>query len=96
MAQVLGDNFEKIVTLFSGDKPYGEDSKYDDMYIDLKNEILKLTAMSSKETTIDWKAIKQWSIEILATKSKSILNSRSFNAGNAGTAGEGAGIHLRP
>ena len=72
MPKVLGDDFDRIVTVFDGENPYGIDAKYESEYVDLRAEIQKLTAASSKETTIDWKAIKKWSIEVLTTQSKDL------------------------
>jgi type VI secretion system protein VasJ len=70
MTYVLGPDFEKCLNRFSGEAPFGEDARYDSTFMDLKAEILKLTAMSSKEGKTDWKAIKAWSIAILSSKSK--------------------------
>jgi type VI secretion system protein VasJ len=70
MAYVLGSDYEKCLNRFTGGAPFGEDARYDSTFMDLKAEILKLTAMSSKEGKTDWKAIKAWCIEILSSKSK--------------------------
>jgi type VI secretion system protein VasJ len=72
MAHVLGDQLDACCTLFGGDAPYGEDIKYDETYMDLRAEIQKLTAMSSKEGSIDYKAVRAWSVELLSTKAKDL------------------------
>lgn len=72
MTHVLGADFERCLDRFAGDSPFGEDAKYDSTFMDLKAEILKLTAMSSKEGKIDWKACKAWSVAILSHKSKDL------------------------
>ncbi len=72
MAHVLGDQLEACCALFGGGAPYGEDIKYDEMYMDLRAEIQKLTAMSTKEGATDWKAVRAWSVELLSKRCKDL------------------------
>lgn len=72
MANVLGADFQKCLDHFAGASPFGVDARYDSTFMDLKAEILKLTAMSSKEGRIDWKSVKAWSVEILTATSKDL------------------------
>lgn len=72
MANVLQADFQKCLDHFAGASPFGVDARYDSTFMDLKAEILKLTAMSSKEGRIDWKSVKAWSVEILTATSKDL------------------------
>jgi type VI secretion system protein VasJ len=70
---VLGEQLEKITRPFKGKQPYGININDDDLLFELQMETDKLTAASSAETKIDWKAIKKLSITILTTKSKDLM-----------------------
>ncbi len=72
MAYVLGGDLEKCLTLFGGAAKYGEDPKGDSTFFDLRAEIQKLTAHSSTQGGVDWKAVRGWCLEILGTKSKDL------------------------
>ncbi|HPS79284.1 MAG TPA: type VI secretion system ImpA family N-terminal domain-containing protein, partial [Thermoanaerobaculaceae bacterium] len=70
MPHVLGDDFEACLKPFDGAAPFGEDPKGDSTFFDLRAEIQKLTALSSTQGGVDWKAVKAWSLEILSKRSK--------------------------
>lgn len=72
MAFVMGEEFERCLRLFAGAAPYGEDPKGDSTFFDLRAEIQKLTALSSTEGGVDWKAVRAWGQEILGKKSKDL------------------------
>lgn len=72
MAYVLGGDLEKCLKLFGGAAKYGEDPKGDSTFFDLRAEIQKLTAHSSTQGGVDWKAVRGWCLEILGTKSKDL------------------------
>lgn len=72
MAYVLGEEFERCLKLFAGPAPYGEDPKGDSTFFDIRAEIQKLTAHSSTEGGVDWKAVRAWGVEILGKKSKDL------------------------
>lgn len=70
--RVLGPQFDAIVTPFEGNAPYGTDVQYGDRYEAIQREIQKLTAASSKETSVDWKEVRRLSIELLTEDSKNL------------------------
>ena len=70
--RVLGPHFNAIVTPFEGKAPYGTDVQYGDRYEAIQREIQKLTAASSKETSVDWKEVRRLSIELLTEESKNL------------------------
>ncbi|MCU0291451.1 MAG: type VI secretion system protein TssA [Thermoanaerobaculaceae bacterium] len=72
MPYVLGTDFEACLKPFAGALPYGEDPKADSTFFDLRAEIQKLTAHSSTQGGVDWKAVKAWSLEILGKRSKDL------------------------
>lgn len=72
MPYVLGADFDACLKPFGGPSPYGEDPKGDSTFFDLRAEIQKLTAHSSTQGGVDWKAVKAWSLEILGKKSKDL------------------------
>lgn len=72
MDHVLGADFDVITTLFEGDSPLGENVQYGERYEAIQNEIRKLTAASSKEISVDWKVIRNQSIELLSQESKDL------------------------
>jgi len=72
MDRILGAGFDVITSPFEGDSPYGENVQYGERYEAIQREIRKLTAASSKETSIDWKAIRNLSIELLSQESKDL------------------------
>lgn len=72
MERVLGAEFDVIIAPFEGDSPLGENVQYGDRYEAIQNEIRKLTAASSKEISVDWKVIRNQSIELLSQESKDL------------------------
>lgn len=72
MPYVLGTDFEACLKPFAGALPFGEDPKGDSTFFDLRAEIQKLTAHSSTQGGVDWKAVKAWSLEILSKRSKDL------------------------
>ncbi len=72
MAEVLGGDYDRILKPLDGASPFGEDLKSDSLFFDLRTEIQKLTASSSKDTVVEWPSVKKWSVELLATKSKDL------------------------
>jgi len=72
MAHVLGDDLARCRDRFTVGPLFGEDAKEDPVYLDLRAEIEKLTALSSLAGEIDWKGIKRSSLEILTVKSKDL------------------------
>lgn len=72
MPYALGADFDRCANLFPEPAPYGEDAKYDPVYLDLRAEVQKLTAASSLDSGVDWKSLKAWSLEILGEKSKDL------------------------
>lgn len=72
MPYVLVDDFAKCIDRFSNGSPFGDDAKFDPMYQDLRSEVQKLTAHSSVDSSVNWKSIRKWSIEILARRSKDL------------------------
>lgn len=72
MPYALGADFDRCANLFPAPAPYGEDVKYDAVYLDLRAEVQKLTAVSSLDGGIDWKSIRAWGISILGEKSKDL------------------------
>lgn len=78
MAYVLGGDLEKCLKLFGGAAKYGEDPKGDSTFFDLRSEIQKLTALSSTQGGVDWKAVRGWCLEILGSKSKDLTTASYF------------------
>ena len=72
MDRILGAGFDVITSPFEGDSPYGENVQYGERYEAIQREIRKLTAASSKETSVDWKAIRNLSVELLSQESKDL------------------------
>jgi type VI secretion system protein VasJ len=72
MAYVLGDELQRCLDPFPGAQPFGEDVKYDPVYLELRAEVQKLTALSSSEGAIDWKAIRRQALAILSSRSKDL------------------------
>jgi len=72
MERVLGAEFDVITAPFEGDSPLGENVQYGERYEAIQNEIRKLTAASSKEISVDWKVIRNQSIELLSLESKDL------------------------
>jgi len=72
MDRVLGSDFNTIIAPFEGDSPLGENVQYGERYEAVQNEIRKLTAASSKEISVDWKVIRNQSIELLSLESKDL------------------------
>lgn len=72
MDRVIGPAFDAIVTPFEGDAPYGANVQYGDRYEAIQREIQKLTAASSKETSVDWKVVRDLSVELLSKESKDL------------------------
>jgi type VI secretion system protein VasJ len=72
MDRTIGSAFDAIVSPFEGDAPYGANVQYGDRYEAIQREIQKLTAASSKETSVDWKAVRDLSIELLSEESKDL------------------------
>lgn len=72
MAHVLGDAFEAVITPLQGESPYGVTAQYGERYEAIQREIQKLTAASSKETTVDWTLVRDLSVELLSRESKDL------------------------
>ena len=72
MPHVLGDDLARCRDRFPSGPPLGEDAREDSVYLALRAEIEKLTALSSTDGEIDWKGIKTSSVAVLAGKSKDL------------------------
>lgn len=72
MDRVLGADFGRITSLFEGKASYGEEVRYGERYDAIQREIQKLTAASSKETSVDWGEVRKLSIELLSEESKDL------------------------
>ena len=72
MERILGAEFDVIIAPFEGDSPLGENVQYGERYEAIQKEIRKLTAASSKEISVDWKVIRNQSIELLSQESKDL------------------------
>ncbi|MFH1097788.1 MAG: type VI secretion system protein TssA [Candidatus Desantisbacteria bacterium] len=65
-------SIEDYALPISDEFPCGKDMSYEPEYLDIKNEIQKLTAMSSAQDKINWGTVVEISKEILGKKSKDL------------------------
>jgi type VI secretion system protein VasJ len=72
MSHIIGSSFDSAIAPFGGDAPYGVNAQYGERYEAIQREIQKLTAASSKETSVDWPVVRNLSLELLSQESKDL------------------------